>query len=235
VSSVESSDSENYESQINTRRGHLASKRYDLFVSYSHDDRHLVQKIAHDLSGVSVRLWWDIWEMKPGDSLRGRIGEGISATKFFLLILSNSSLRSNWVKYELDSGMLLEIEQQGVRVIPALVPGLQIEKVPTDLRVKKCLLLDNASYQQSMAALVDLIKPERRQRAELLERLRNPSGEFASAQALRRYTIGVHDQTIEKAALDGLAKLGDPDSVVVVAERALNDWACLAYGKRLKY
>jgi hypothetical protein len=208
--------------------------KYDLFISYNTEDRPLVRELAEDLHRFGVRVWWDAWEMKPGDFIRDRINDGITSAGYFLAVLSPSALRSNWVKYELTSGMLLEIERAGVRVVPALVAGLRVDSLPVDLRAKKCLLLDPDNYRASVEELVDLVKPERRQRAELLNRLRDPKDVFRSAAVLRPYALHQHDQTVEKAALEGLRKIGGPEAVVVVTERALNTWGVSAIERALK-
>ena len=68
---------------------------YDMFVSYSHKDRELVQQFAHLLDAHRVRVWFDAWEMQPGDILRERIADGIESADYFLVILSPDSLESN--------------------------------------------------------------------------------------------------------------------------------------------
>jgi hypothetical protein len=54
------------------------AKKYDLFISYSSRDREFVQTLASDLKARSLEVWFDHWEMRPGDRLRSRINEGIA-------------------------------------------------------------------------------------------------------------------------------------------------------------
>jgi len=53
------------------------SSEYDFFISYSDGDRPIVERLAQSLSQRRVRIWWDRWEMRPGDLLRERINEGL--------------------------------------------------------------------------------------------------------------------------------------------------------------
>jgi hypothetical protein len=62
--------------------------RYDVFVSYSSSDKRAVQRIAELLRANGIRIWWDGWEMKPGDRLRDKINAGIQSSNYFLIILS---------------------------------------------------------------------------------------------------------------------------------------------------
>lgn len=76
----------------------MPGKEYDLFVSYNRTDRALVGSIAERLRRARVRVWYDDWEMKPGDSLRERISDGIENASFFIAVLSPAALSSSWGK-----------------------------------------------------------------------------------------------------------------------------------------
>src|SRR5215468_2555636 len=114
----------------------MQEKKFDVFVSYSHADKALVESLAKALRRRHVRVWIDGWEMKPGDILRDKISDGIANASFFFVVLSPSALASRWVKYELNSGMIDEIEQRHVRVIPAIAGQAEFADLPGDLRAK---------------------------------------------------------------------------------------------------
>lgn len=90
------------------------------FLSYSHEDKDFAQIIAHKLIESGIEVWWDKWEISGGDSLIQKIfAEGLSKADIFLIILSNESVNSNWVKQELDYAIIKKIE--GVtRIIPLI-------------------------------------------------------------------------------------------------------------------
>lgn len=52
-----------------------------LFLSHSSADKTFVEKLAKDLEGVGVNVWFDKWEIKVGDSLTGKIEEGLQANE----------------------------------------------------------------------------------------------------------------------------------------------------------
>ena len=90
------------------------------FLSYSHEDKDFAQIIANKLIESGIDVWWDKWEISVGDSLIQKIfTEGLSKADIFLIILSNESVNSNWVKQELDHAIIKKIE--GVtRIIPLI-------------------------------------------------------------------------------------------------------------------
>ncbi len=90
------------------------------FLSYSHEDKDFAQSIAQKLNESGIEVWWDEWEILAGDSIIQKIFmEGLSEADIFLIVLSNASVNSNWVKQELDHAIIKKIE--GVtRIIPLI-------------------------------------------------------------------------------------------------------------------
>ena len=74
-----------------------------LFLSHSSADKTFVEKLAKDLEGVGVNVWFDKWEIKVGDSLTGKIEEGLQANDYLGLVLSPAAVASEWVKAELSA------------------------------------------------------------------------------------------------------------------------------------
>lgn len=91
------------------------------FVSHSHVDREKAVALATALRGRGVDAWIDQWEIQPGDSLIQKIfSEGLQNCQVFLILLSQASVSSRWVREELDVALVKRIE--GVtRVVPVLL------------------------------------------------------------------------------------------------------------------
>ena len=109
-------------------------KSKSAFVSYSHDDGELVGRIATALNDNGVPLFFDRWDIHPGDSLIRKIfEEGLSKAELFLIVLTRASVGSKWVNEELDVATVRRIEES-VRVIPILAEDCSI---PVSLRALK--------------------------------------------------------------------------------------------------
>lgn len=126
--------------------------------------------------------------------------------------------------------MIQEIEDHRVTVVPAILGKVDFKDLPADLRGKYSLDLRKPKQRQaSVERLVDLIRPERRNRRELLRRLRRPDRSDPSIVAeLREHALRYGDQSIQIAALRGLEQIGTAEAVVVIVERALNSWGTQA-------
>ena len=110
-----------------------------IFISYSHKDAQFADKLAHQLVEHDVRVWLDRWELRVGDSLISRIQQAITGASALLVILSQSSITSPWCEKEINSGLLRELEERRVVVLPILIEDCQIpiflrDKVFADFR-----------------------------------------------------------------------------------------------------
>jgi TIR domain len=110
-----------------------------IFISYSHQDREFVDRLALQLVQNRINVWVDRWELNVGDSLLSRIQDAITGASALLVVLSRASVSSAWVEKEINSGLVRELEEHRVIVLPVLIEDCQIpvflrEKVYADFR-----------------------------------------------------------------------------------------------------
>lgn len=97
----------------------LASKPigyYTCFISYSHHDEAFAERLKTDLRNNNVQSYFPPHDMRIGDEIRSRIDESIRIHDKLLLILSQYSIRSAWVKKEVETAFEKE-QQQGKLVL----------------------------------------------------------------------------------------------------------------------
>ncbi|MCC7479020.1 toll/interleukin-1 receptor domain-containing protein [bacterium] len=107
------------------------------FLCHSSKDKPFVEALAEHLMAHGVEVWFDKWDIQPGDSLRRKIEEGIESSGFFIPVLSENSLESEWVKTELDAATILKL-QGSCRIVPVL-RGVTVDQVPLTLRSMACV------------------------------------------------------------------------------------------------
>lgn len=88
---------------------------YSCFISYSTNDQDFADRLHADLQNKGVRCWFAPQDLKIGDRFRQRIDEAIRLHEKLLLILSEHSIRSDWVREEVES--CLERERQEKRTV----------------------------------------------------------------------------------------------------------------------
>jgi hypothetical protein len=75
---------------------------WDLFISYASEDKTtFVGPLANALSAFGVNVWYDDYELKPGDSLSRSIDAGLAKSNYGLVVLSPSFISKRWTEYEL--------------------------------------------------------------------------------------------------------------------------------------
>jgi hypothetical protein len=104
-----------------------------IFISYSHQNADFVDRLALQLVQHRVNVWMDRWELHVGDSLLTKVQEAITGASALLVVLSQASVASEWVSKEINAGLLRELEERKVVVLPVLVEDCA---VPIFLRDK---------------------------------------------------------------------------------------------------
>lgn len=105
-----------------------------VFISYSHADKVFVDRLALQLVKARAHVWLDRWEINVGDSLIRRVEEAVTGASALVVVLSKASMESEWVRKELSAGLVRELEEKRVVVMPALLEDCEI---PLFLREKK--------------------------------------------------------------------------------------------------
>ncbi len=106
-----------------------------VFISYSHADKDFVDLLATHLIKAKAHVWVDRWELHVGDSLISKIQQAIQKASALIVVLSNASVNSEWCKKELNVGLVRELEEKRVIVLPLLLEKCEI---PLFLREKMC-------------------------------------------------------------------------------------------------
>ena len=76
---------------------------YDVFISHASEDKDdVVRPLATALLEKGLKVWYDEFELKIGDSLRRKIDKGLAKSKFGIVVLSKDFIRKGWTNYELD-------------------------------------------------------------------------------------------------------------------------------------
>ena len=107
---------------------------YSCFISYSTRDQEFADRLHADLQARGVRCWFAPHDIQAGKKIHEQIDEAIKVYDKLLLILSDASMNSNWVKTEIANARTKETQQMRQMLFP-------ISMVPFD-RVKAWKLFD---------------------------------------------------------------------------------------------
>jgi TIR domain len=91
---------------------------YTCFISHSSKDQEFVESLHADLQAKGVRCWYAPEDMKTGDKIRQRIDESIRLYDKLLLVLSEQSVKSAWVEYEVEAALAKERRESRTVLFP---------------------------------------------------------------------------------------------------------------------
>jgi uncharacterized protein YjbI with pentapeptide repeats len=96
---------------------------YSCFISYSTKDQEFAQRLYESLQARGVRCWFAPHVIQGGRKVHEQIDEAIKVYDKLLLILSDASMASNWVKTEIANARAKEVQQKRQMLFPiTLVP-----------------------------------------------------------------------------------------------------------------
>jgi hypothetical protein len=105
-----------------------------IFISYNHNDQQLVDMVARklELSFGRNNIFYDRWSMQPGDSIIGKMNEGLEQYTTFFYFLSTNSLKSNMVTREWQSALMSSVNS-GLKFVPIRLDDCNPPAIMKDL------------------------------------------------------------------------------------------------------
>lgn len=110
-----------------------------IFLSHNKQDKIIVRQIAETFEKVFGRekVFYDEWSIQPGDSITGKMNEGLEQCNYFFFFVSRNSLNSKMVEIEWQSA-LMKKAQKNITFIPvklddAIMPAIIASTLYIDL------------------------------------------------------------------------------------------------------
>ncbi len=89
---------------------------YSCFISYSHQDEKFAHKLNNTLRKNNIHVWYAPEELKPGIKIHEEIDKAIRLFDKLLIVLSDSSMQSDWVKTEIRKAHKKEL-RDGTQIL----------------------------------------------------------------------------------------------------------------------
>ncbi|AWM12444.1 hypothetical protein DI487_00155 [Flavobacterium sediminis] len=139
------------------------NKDYDFFISHASEDKEsFVRPLAQELINIGFKVWYDEFTLKFGDSLFEEISNGISKSKFGLVIISQNFLKKEWTKKELNGLFSKEIFSKENVILPIWlnVSQEEIYKLSPILSDKVAVKIENNEINIVIEKILTLTKSE---------------------------------------------------------------------------
>ncbi len=89
-----------------------------VFLSHNSKDKAFARALARRLRAHGADVWFDEWEIAPGQSILERLESGLETSDAFTVLWSQNARQSPWVGAELRAYLRRRIDNATLRVIP---------------------------------------------------------------------------------------------------------------------
>jgi tetratricopeptide (TPR) repeat protein len=136
---------------------------YDVFISYNQIDESWAKQLAtrleqEDWQGRKLKVFFAPWDIKPGDSIPGRLEYALPRSRKVCLIMSPESADSGWVQVERYITHHFDITEQQTRMIPLYRRACEIP--PFLHHINRIDFQDDAQFEDRYRVLLATIKNE---------------------------------------------------------------------------
>jgi hypothetical protein len=134
---------------------------YDAFLSHASEDKStFVEPLAHELNKLGLKVWYDRFSLRVGDSLHDSIELGLSNSRYGVVVFSPAFFAKNWTRAELNG--LFAREMDGHKVILPIWHLLSRADVLKALPIMadKVALQSSDGVASVAKSLVEVIRPE---------------------------------------------------------------------------
>jgi len=100
---------------------------FDVFLSHSSKDKAVVHPLAERLKADGLRVWFDTWEIRVGDSIPAKIEEGLERSGVVVLCMSANAFGSDWATLESQTFRFRDPLNRERRFIPLRLDDVEIK------------------------------------------------------------------------------------------------------------
>src|SRR5260221_4303392 len=99
----------------------------EVFLSHSSKDRSFASKVAKQIRGHGIPVWYSETNIVGAQQWHDEIGEALKRCNWFVLILSPYSVKSTWVKNELI--FALDHHRYKRKIVPLLYRNCKYKRL----------------------------------------------------------------------------------------------------------
>ena len=124
------------------------------FLCHSSQDKDVVEAFANKLLSRKASVWYDKWDIKPGESIVQKVNDGLSEMTHLVIFLSKHSVKSHWVQNELSSGLMRKLSDSSVRIIPIMLDEVEIPTIINHIKYADCVHNRDSGFDELIDILV---------------------------------------------------------------------------------
>lgn len=106
----------------------------NVFISHRLADNAEAEKLAGEIRGAGHEVWLDSREIGIGDSITGKMNEGLEGASYLVLCYSGTGVMSPFISREWLSALSRQLEGRRVKILPVRLTGGEPPAIIADLK-----------------------------------------------------------------------------------------------------
>jgi hypothetical protein len=135
---------------------------WDVFICHASEDKiEFVRPLALALQKAGVKVWYDEFEIKLGDSIVSKIEKGLANSRAGILVISEASIEMGWPVFEANTIKQLHIAS-GVRLIPILrnITFERVRAISPTLLDFKSIETTRTTIEECAYQIISAVRPD---------------------------------------------------------------------------
>ena len=134
-----------------------------VFISYRSSSSDFAHKVAKSLNRRGAYVWFDQWNLLPGDAISEAIDRGLTWATHLIVLVDSGFMDSKWTQMELESFLYRYlagphqvpqyIKKVDRPIIPLILHGTSRQKLPLAIQRLRSIDCDKQTFRRSMDEL----------------------------------------------------------------------------------
>jgi hypothetical protein len=131
----------------------MSASMSNVFISHRRADAQAAEKLAHEIKKAGHHVWLDDWEINVGDSILGRMQEGLQAACYLVLCYSDQGVTAPWISREWMSALATQMNTASVKVLPVVLTGGGPPAILSDIKYANLTANWQAGVEEILRAI----------------------------------------------------------------------------------
>lgn len=124
-----------------------------VYISYSFKDKEIAKEFHDELIKNNIEVWWDE-NIKIGQSFNNKIDEELLKADAIIIIVSENSMKSDWIRYEMMTAIGYQRAGRGTTIFPFVVDNFN--NIPEPMKAIQCYLVKDDIHKEIRNAVMQL-------------------------------------------------------------------------------